>query len=45
LLVRTGHINLAVEWYRKGIFAAEQAGDRHALNELRAAYEELLDET
>lgn len=41
LLERTGDINGAIAWYEKGIVAAQQAGDRHALGELRSAYEEL----
>jgi Tfp pilus assembly protein PilF len=31
----------AIEWYEKGMEAAKKAGDNHALNELRAAYEDL----
>jgi len=44
LLERTGEKDAAKIWYEKGLAAAQAAGDRHALNELRMAYEELLDE-
>ncbi len=43
LLEREGNINLAIEWYEKGMQAARAAGDNHALNELRMAYEEIVD--
>jgi Tfp pilus assembly protein PilF len=43
LLERTGNNELAVEWYEKGMQQARVAGDNHALNELRMAYEELTD--
>lgn len=33
----------AIEWYEKGMEAASKAGDRHALNELRAAYDACLE--
>jgi len=42
LLERTGQIILAIEWYKKGMEAAKQAGDNHAYNELQSAYEELV---
>ena len=32
----------AIEWYEKGMETAKKAGDNHALNELRAAYEDLI---
>ena len=32
----------AIQWYEKGMEAAKKAGDNHALNELRAAYEDLV---
>jgi hypothetical protein len=32
---------MAIQWYEKGMEAAKQAGDKHALGELRSAYEEL----
>jgi Tfp pilus assembly protein PilF len=41
LLERTGDTNAAIQWYEKGMEAAKQAGDKHALGELRSAYEEL----
>lgn len=41
LLERQGNMELATVWYQKGMQAAKQAGDNHALNELRAAYEDL----
>lgn len=41
LLERTGETDLAIHWYEKGMEAAKRGGDQHALNELRAAYEEL----
>ena len=43
LLERMGENELAIEWYEKGMIAAKEAGDGHALNELRAAYEDLTD--
>lgn len=43
LLERKGERTLAMEWYEKGISAARAANDRHALNELQAAYDELID--
>lgn len=42
LLEQLGERDLAVEWYEKGMAAARNAGDNHALNELRAAYEDLV---
>jgi Tfp pilus assembly protein PilF len=43
LLERTGDTALAIEWYEKGMQQAKLAGDNHALNELRMAYEEITD--
>jgi Tfp pilus assembly protein PilF len=43
LLERKGEPALAMEWYQKGMQAAKTAGDNHALNELRAAYEDLAE--
>ncbi len=43
LLERTGNNALAIGWYEKGMAQARIAGDNHALNELRMAYEELVD--
>ena len=44
LMERMGELDLATQWYRKGMVEAEKAGDTHALNELRAAYEDLEDQ-
>lgn len=41
LLERQGEAALAIECYQKGMQAARQAGDNHALNELRAAHEDI----
>jgi tetratricopeptide (TPR) repeat protein len=41
LLERTGNTDAAIQWYEKGMEAAQKAGDQHALGELRSAYEEL----
>ena len=41
LLQRIGATDAAIEWYEKGMAAAKTAGDQHAYNELRAAYEDL----
>ncbi len=43
LLERASEQQLAAGWYEKGMHAAKKAGDNHALNELRMAYEELVD--
>jgi Tfp pilus assembly protein PilF len=43
LLERTGETKNARTWYEKGMIAAKQAGDNHAYNELRAAYEDFID--
>jgi Tfp pilus assembly protein PilF len=42
LLAKMGEKEQAVEWYEKGIAAARAAGERHALNELQNALEELI---
>ena len=42
LLEQTGETATAIQWYERGMAAAKTAGDHHALNELRAAYEELV---
>ncbi len=44
LLAETGEKETAISWYEKGMEAARQAGDRHALSELQAAYEALTEE-
>ncbi|HTL07945.1 MAG TPA: tetratricopeptide repeat protein [Chitinophagaceae bacterium] len=42
LLERTGDTQAAIQWYEKGMAAAKAAADQHALNELRAAHEDLV---
>lgn len=42
LLERMEEVDLAVQWYKKGMDAAKAAGDNHAYNELQAAYEDLV---
>jgi Tfp pilus assembly protein PilF len=42
LMERAGEMEKAKTWYEKGMHAAKQAGDAHALNELSAAYEDLI---
>jgi Tfp pilus assembly protein PilF len=41
LLERMDNRDSAIAVYEKGMLQAKQAGDQHAYNELRAAYEEL----
>jgi Tfp pilus assembly protein PilF len=43
LLERKGNKTGAIGWYEKGMEAAKVANDAHALNELRAAYEDLTE--
>lgn len=43
LLERTGERNEAIAVYEKGMQRAKVANDNHAYNELRAAYEDLID--
>ena len=43
LIEAAGDTGTAMHWYEKGIEAAKKAGDRHALNELQAAYDDLVD--
>jgi Tfp pilus assembly protein PilF len=43
LLESTGETETAIQWYEKGIETARRLGDRHALSELQAAYEDLFD--
>ncbi|MBG9378692.1 hypothetical protein I5907_20845 [Panacibacter sp. DH6] len=43
LLEELGEKENAVAWYEKGMTAARTAKDNHAYNELRSAYEELID--
>jgi Tfp pilus assembly protein PilF len=42
LLERTNAKDDAIRWYEKGMLKAKEAGDNHAYNELRAAYEDLV---
>ncbi|HXL57582.1 MAG TPA: tetratricopeptide repeat protein [Chitinophagaceae bacterium] len=42
LLERNGNTDLAMQWYKKGMEAAKEAGDNHTFNELQSAYEDLL---
>lgn len=42
LLERTGETQEALEIYRQGMEASKKAGDHHTLNELSAAYDDLL---
>ena len=44
LLERQGDAPAAITIYEKGMEACKQADDRHALNELRGAREELTDD-
>lgn len=41
-LVQLQQINLAIEWYEKGMAAAKLVKDDHAYRELQAAYEDLV---
>ena len=41
LFERNGNNEEAIKWYEKGMQEAKKAGDNHAYNELRSAYEEL----
>ncbi len=43
LLERLGDSETAIQWYEKGMEMARQAGEQHALGELRSALEELRD--
>ena len=42
LLERNGEYEVAVLCYQKGMEAAKSAGDQHAFNELKSAFEELI---
>ncbi|HSU27907.1 MAG TPA: tetratricopeptide repeat protein [Chitinophagaceae bacterium] len=42
LLERTGDTSQAIVTYEKGMEEAKKAGETHAYNELKAAYEELM---
>ena len=41
LFERKGDTESATKWYEKGMEQARNAGENHAYNELRSAYEEL----
>ena len=41
LLERSGDPATAMRWYQQGMAACKAAGDNHAFNELRAAFEDL----
>jgi len=41
LFERNGNNEAAIKWYEKGMEEAKKAGENHAYNELRSAYEEL----
>ena len=43
LLERAGEPALAMDWYKKGMIAAKEAGEQRTYNELHAAYLDLLD--
>jgi Tfp pilus assembly protein PilF len=43
LLERTGNQEEAITVYERGMVHAKKAGDTHAYNELRAAYEDLTE--
>lgn len=42
-LANQNRVQEALEWYEKGLTAAKKAGDNHAWNELRMAYDDLMD--
>ena len=42
LLERKGDTQSAKKWYEQGMNQAKNAGELHAYNELRSAYEELV---
>ncbi len=42
LFERNGNTETAIKWYEKGMEQAKKAGENHAYNELRSAYEELV---
>jgi len=42
LLERNDNIDKAIKWYEKGMEEAKKAGDAHAYNELKSAYEEVI---
>ncbi|MFM7358738.1 MAG: tetratricopeptide repeat protein [Sediminibacterium sp.] len=42
-LAQVNRTSDAIEWYEKGLALAKKIGDNHAWNELRAAYDDLMD--
>lgn len=42
LFERKGDTESATKWYEQGMEQAKKAGENHAYNELRSAYEELV---
>jgi len=42
LFERNGNTEAAIDWYEKGMAQAKKAGENHAYNELRSAYEEMI---
>lgn len=42
LLERADAREDAIRWYEQGMLKAKEAGDQHAYNELRSAYEDLV---
>jgi FimV-like protein len=43
LLERAGETVLAIQWYERGMEAARRTGEKRAYNELRTAYDDLVD--
>ena len=43
LLQRLNETDAAKTWYEKGLRKAKEKGDQHAYNELRSAYDEMMD--
>jgi Tfp pilus assembly protein PilF len=41
LFERNGNTDAAIKWYEKGMEVSKNAGENHAYNELKSAYEEL----
>lgn len=42
LLERNDEREAAIQWYELGMMKAKEAGDQHAYNELKSAYEEFV---
>lgn len=43
LLERNDEKESAIQWYERGMLKAKENGDMHAYNELRAAWEDLVE--